>query len=119
MEMITIQESVIDTFDGLRMMRLRDQFVLKQDDEDVAVWSRKLEVSVRKSNQVLEQLLEQQSEVKVQLAQLTLLVTMENQQSVRLENVNDRGSMEDRQSAASVGQQGSVQPSVEDENAQT
>jgi hypothetical protein len=53
------------------------------------------------------------------LAQLTLLVTMENQQSVRLENVNDRGSMEDRQSAASVGQQGSVQPSVEDENAQT
>jgi hypothetical protein len=46
MEMITIQESVIDTFDGLRMMRLRDQFVLKQDDEDVAVWSRKLEVSL-------------------------------------------------------------------------
>jgi hypothetical protein len=51
----------------------------------------------KKSSQTLRQLLEQQAEVKVQLEELTCLVTMANQRLVRLEGSNDRVSTEDTQ----------------------
>ena len=49
MEIITIQKSVIDVSNGsrmIRMTRLGDQSVLKQDDEDDIAWLRKLEASL-------------------------------------------------------------------------